>query len=201
MLTRLKLIPLYILIVCGLTIYTILVLQEFDTAYLNVFLRYTGIVSFLLFTLSFGISGIHYFFRNAITQWVLIRRKAFGLTFAGFFAIHFSLIGVKSIVLGANFNANPNLGASLVVIAVIIMSITSISSIVKKLGPFKWKTIHLICGLYISLGLINFYTMSLNRIDHALAFLVLLYSMLALKLVMYIHRFYVQKNRTKKVSP
>tara|TARA_R110000868_G_scaffold213709_2_gene463812 strand:- start:1375 stop:1977 length:603 start_codon:yes stop_codon:yes gene_type:complete len=188
-----KFIPLLILIASALAIYTILVIQEFDTALLDLFLRSTGIVSFLLFTLSFGISAIHYVFKDPITKRILRRRKAFGLTFAGFFAIHFSLIGVKSVILGDRFNADPSLETILVVFAVLIMSITSIPSVIKKLGASKWKAIHLICGFYIALGLIKFYIMSLNRIDHALLFLIIMFSVLTLKLVMHMHRAYLKR--------
>ena len=193
MIIKSKFITSYILVLSGLMIYIILAIHEFDKALLNFFLRYTGIISFLLFTLSFGISGMDYFFKNPLTKWILRRRKAFGLTFAGFFAIHFSLIGVKSIVLGDDFNANPNLETILVFFAVLLMSVTSIPYLIRKLGASNWKALHLICGLYISFGLIKFYTFSLDRINHALIFLILIYSVLVLKLAMYTHRFYKHK--------
>lgn len=80
-----------------------LIIQQLEVHLLDVFLRFRGNITFLLFTASM----FQYSFRHRALKMLLIRRKAFGVIFAGFLTIHFSLIGVKSFGNGDSFTPTP----------------------------------------------------------------------------------------------
>ena len=195
MFVRAKYPPFLILVISGLITYLSLIFFDFDIGLMNFFMRSTGLAAFFLFNLSFGISSIHYFLKKPITKWILKRRKAFGLTSAALFCIHFSLIATKSVILGDKFNPEPELLPVLAILSVLTMAITSIPSVIKMLGTFKWKALHQSCGIMISTYLINFYFIASSSVSLAYACLVIiLVCILVLKIFMYIHKVYLRRS-------
>lgn len=116
-------------------------------------IRWTARISFTLFVLAFGASGLHYYFKNSFTWWLRMNRKYLGISFAIIHLVHLGFIILLQLSFDPIFSQAglvSLLGGGIAYFFVVLMLLTSFDVFSKHLSKVQWKRLHIIGGYWIS---------------------------------------------------
>ncbi len=124
----------------------LLLLAGSDSAATELALRTTARVSFVWFMLAFVASPLQQFRASRVTDWLMRRRRAFGVIFGLSMSIHVGFIlrlyalhapARPPMVTDADFFIGiPGL------VLVALLTITSVQALKQRLGPIAWQRLH-----------------------------------------------------------
>ena len=109
-------------------------------------LRTTARVSFVWFVLTFVASPIHQLWPSSFSDWLLRRRRAFGIIFGFSMSLHVGFI-LRLFELHAPQRPPMVTDADFLIgipglIMVALMTITSLDAFKQRLGPRRWQLLH-----------------------------------------------------------
>jgi DMSO/TMAO reductase YedYZ heme-binding membrane subunit len=152
--------------------------------------RLTARVSALFFLPAFAASALAQFWRSEATAWLLRERRGLGLGFCASHTVHLLAVIGRSIT-GDAPSPVAIVGGGLAYLCVFAMALTSDDRAVRRIGPKRWRQLHLF-GMHYLWAI---FTLSyLGRVvrqdvpmEHALLFTLMVYAML-LRLYQWLHR-------------
>lgn len=115
-------------------------------------IRWSARISFVLFVLAFGASGIHFYFKNSLTWWMRMNRKYLGISFAIIHLLHLGSIVLLQLSFHPVFDEAASIslmGGGAAYFFIVAMLLTSFESFSKYLSKGAWKTLHKIGGYWI----------------------------------------------------
>ncbi len=128
------------------------VFNEFSLPGIELWLRNTARISFVIFTLAFSASALQRFWKISATSWLLKNRKELGVAFALVHFLHLGLLGVKGIYFEAPFEKSSLVsitGGIITYFFIGIMLLTSFHFFSSRISVKLWSRIHTVGGYTI----------------------------------------------------
>ncbi len=114
--------------------------------------RWSARISFALFCMAFGASAVHYYIKNGLTSWLLLKRKYIGISFAIIHLIHLGFLIILQYVYHPVFDlaaTSSLIGGGMAYFFVVMMLLTSFEKGRQWLTNSQWKFLHTIGGYWI----------------------------------------------------
>jgi methionine sulfoxide reductase heme-binding subunit len=124
--------------------------MEFSSV--DVLLRYSARLSFLLFAVAFSTSGLHFILRKNWTRTLASYRREFGVAFALIHISHLALLVIKNHFFEPAFSESsfPSLIGGIIAYAFIaVMLLTSYTTFSSRISIDTWRRLHTAGGYVI----------------------------------------------------
>lgn len=157
-------IPIVFVTLSVLYFLSVFAFQGFVEEATRVCIRVSARISFLFFCMAFTASAIQYQIKNVFSFWILMNRKFLGITFGVIHLIHLMFLGILQTHFHPVFEMakmTSLIGGGGAYIFLIIMLVTSIEKVKKKMSARFWKAIHTL-GMYWIASV--FFTTYLKRV-------------------------------------
>lgn len=115
-------------------------------------IQWSARISFITFCLAFGANGVHQFFKNSLSFWLLMNRKYLGISFAISHYIHLLFLGLLQVSFHPVFTKAEHLAllaGGIAYLFMTLMLLTSFDYWSSKLSRKQWKYLHTIGGYWI----------------------------------------------------
>ncbi|MDH3748066.1 MAG: hypothetical protein OER97_07635 [Gammaproteobacteria bacterium] len=119
---------------------------------LNMLLRLTARISFMIYLVVFVARPMRELFANITTKWLLRERRSLGIAFAAMHTVHLGLIAYRfNTIPGLDYEPSNSIVGGTAYALLYLMLITSFDAPARALGPKSWKRLHKIGLYYIGL--------------------------------------------------
>ncbi len=115
-------------------------------------IRWSARFSFTLFILAFSASSIYHFSKNSCSFWLRMNRKHIGITFAIIHFVHLFFLLLLQVNFYPVFDMAATgslIGGGIAYLFVVLMLITSLDTIKRKIAKLHWKILHMVGGYWI----------------------------------------------------